>query len=39
MTNEQRATRKLRAILSADVKGYCLLMSDLEEALPMIGMG
>jgi adenylate cyclase len=28
MPNEQKVTRKLRAILSADVKGYSLLMSD-----------
>ena len=28
MPNEQNFTRKLRAILSADVKGYSLLMSD-----------
>jgi len=28
MPNEQKATRKLRAILSADVKGYSLLMAD-----------
>jgi adenylate cyclase len=28
MSNEQKVTRKLRAILSADVKGYSLLMSD-----------
>ena len=26
--NEQKVTRKLRAILSADVKGYSLLMAD-----------
>ncbi|MBW2635403.1 MAG: tetratricopeptide repeat protein, partial [Deltaproteobacteria bacterium] len=28
MPNEQRITRKLRAILSADVKGYSILMAD-----------
>jgi len=28
MLNEQKVTRKLRAILSADVKGYSLLMAD-----------
>jgi hypothetical protein len=29
MSNEtERVTRKLRAILSADVKGYSLLMAD-----------
>jgi len=28
MTDEQKPTRKLRAILSADVKGYSLLMAD-----------
>ena len=28
MSNEQKPTRKLRAILSADVKGYSLLMAD-----------
>ena len=28
MSNEQNVTRKLRAILSADVKGYSLLMAD-----------
>ena len=28
MSNEQKVTRKLRAILSADVKGYSLLMAD-----------
>jgi hypothetical protein len=28
MPNEQKITRKLRAILSADVKGYSILMSD-----------
>ena len=28
MTNEQKVTRKLRAILSADVKGYSLLMTN-----------
>jgi adenylate cyclase len=28
MPNEQKATRKLRAILSADVKGYSILMAD-----------
>ena len=28
MPNEEKATRKLRAILSADVKGYSLLMAD-----------
>jgi len=28
MPNEQKITRKLRAILSADVKGYSLLMAD-----------
>jgi adenylate cyclase len=28
MTHEQNVTRKLRAILSADVKGYSLLMAD-----------
>ena len=28
MPEEQKATRKLRAILSADVKGYSLLMAD-----------
>jgi len=28
MPNKEKATRKLRAILSADVKGYSLLMAD-----------
>jgi adenylate cyclase len=28
MTTEEKTTRKLRAILSADVKGYSLLMAD-----------
>jgi adenylate cyclase len=28
MPNEQKVTRKLRAILSADVKGYSILMTD-----------
>ena len=28
MTAEQKVTRKLRAILSADVKGYSLLMTN-----------
>ncbi|MBW2439147.1 MAG: adenylate/guanylate cyclase domain-containing protein, partial [Deltaproteobacteria bacterium] len=28
MSTEQKATRKLRAILSADVKGYSLLIAD-----------
>ena len=28
MPNEEKVTRKLRAILSADVKGYSLLMAD-----------
>ena len=28
MSHEQNVTRKLRAILSADVKGYSLLMAD-----------
>ncbi|NNK85741.1 MAG: tetratricopeptide repeat protein [Desulfobacterales bacterium] len=28
MPNEQKVTRKLRAILSADVKGYSILMAD-----------
>jgi len=28
MLNDQKITRKLKAILSADVKGYSLLMSD-----------
>ncbi|MBU8911462.1 MAG: hypothetical protein KOO65_09365, partial [Desulfobacterales bacterium] len=28
MTTEQKVTRKLRAILSADVKGYSLLMTN-----------
>ena len=28
MSTEQKVTRKLRAILSADVKGYSLLMTD-----------
>ena len=28
MPAEEEVTRKLRAILSADVKGYSLLMSD-----------
>ena len=32
MGPEQRITRKLRAILSADVKGYSLLMADNEPA-------
>lgn len=31
MPAEEKVTRKLRAILSADVKGYSLLMSDDEE--------
>ena len=30
MLNEQKVTRKLRAILSADVKGYSTLMADEE---------
>jgi len=30
MSDEQKVTRKLRAIFSADVKGYSLLMSDNE---------
>ena len=29
-TNREKVTRKLRAILSADVKGYSLLMADNE---------
>jgi len=28
MSNNNKVTRKLRAILSADVKGYSLLMAD-----------
>ncbi len=32
MTDTQKATRKLRAILSADVKGYSLLMADDESS-------
>jgi adenylate cyclase len=32
MTIEQKVTRKLTAILSADVKGYSLLMRDDELA-------
>ena len=32
MPNKQKVTRKLRAILSADVKGYSLLMAD-DEAI------
>ena len=28
MTTEQKVTRKLSAILSADVKGYSLLMTN-----------
>ena len=28
MTTEQKVIRKLRAILSADVKGYSLLMTN-----------
>ena len=28
MTEEQKVTRKLRAIMSADVKGYSILMAD-----------
>ena len=28
MSNEQKVTRKLRAIFSADVKGYSVLMAD-----------
>ena len=28
MPTEQKVTRKLRAILSADVKGYSILMAD-----------
>jgi hypothetical protein len=28
MTTEQKVTRKLKAILSADVKGYSLLMDS-----------
>lgn len=32
MSSEQKVTRKLRAILSADVKGYSLLMADDEVA-------
>ena len=32
MPNEQKVTRKLRAILSADVKGYSILMADDEVA-------
>ena len=30
MSDEQKVTRKLRAIFSADVKGYSFLMSDNE---------
>jgi len=32
MANEQKVTRKLRAIFSADVKGYSILMADDEVA-------
>jgi class 3 adenylate cyclase len=32
MHNDQKVTRKLRAILSADVKGYSILMADDEVA-------
>jgi len=32
MPTEQKTIRKLRAILSADVKGYSLLMADNELA-------
>jgi adenylate cyclase len=32
MSNEQKVTRKLRGILSADVEGYSRLMDDDEEA-------
>ena len=32
MPKEQKVTRKLRAILSADVKGYSILMADDEVA-------
>ena len=32
MSNEQKVTRKLRAIFSADVKGYSILMADDEVA-------
>ncbi|MEE4262305.1 MAG: adenylate/guanylate cyclase domain-containing protein [Desulfobacteraceae bacterium] len=32
MPNQQKVTRKLRALLSADVKGYSLLMADDEVA-------
>ncbi len=32
MTTEQKVTRKLRAIMSADVKGYSILMADDEVA-------
>ena len=28
MSNEQKVSRKLKAVLSADVKGYSLLMTD-----------
>lgn len=28
MSNEQKVTRKLSAIMSADVKGYSILMSE-----------
>ena len=31
MPTEEKVTRKLKAILSADVKGYSLLMADDEE--------
>jgi len=31
MPTEQKVTRKLKAILSADVRGYSLLMADDEE--------
>jgi hypothetical protein len=32
MSNEHKVTRKLRAIFSADVKGYSILMADDEVA-------
>ena len=32
MSREQKVTRKLRAIFSADVKGYSILMADDEVA-------
>ncbi len=31
MPNDQKVTRKLRAILNADVKGYSRLIADGEE--------